>query len=143
MNISFAGKVALVTGAASGLGLAPAKKTARAASDELTGQRHRAVAIRCDVAEDAQVEAMVKQTVAAFSRLDTAYDNAAIQNVLAETANATREDYDREMENQSPRRMELHEVRTAADAQTRKWRKPAMLRAPQPGKESDFARAYE
>jgi NAD(P)-dependent dehydrogenase (short-subunit alcohol dehydrogenase family) len=113
MNISFAGKVALVTGAASGLGLATAKAFAesgasvaladcnesavRAAVGELTAQGHTAIAIRCDVADDAQVEAMVAQTIAAFGGLDAAYNNAGVQNVLAETADTTREDYDRVM----------------------------------------------
>jgi NAD(P)-dependent dehydrogenase (short-subunit alcohol dehydrogenase family) len=113
MNISFEGKVALVTGAASGLGLATAKafagsgasvalanwneKAARAAADQLTAQGHKVIAIRCDVADDAQVEAMVAQTVAAFGGLDAAYNNAGVQNVLAETADTTREDYDRVM----------------------------------------------
>src|SRR6201987_5536644 len=40
---------------------------------------------------------MVKQTVATFGRLDAAYNNAGIQNVLAETAGSPREDYDRVM----------------------------------------------
>src|SRR5437667_3095085 len=113
MNISFENKVALVTGAASGLGLATAKafaesgasvvladwneKSARAAAEELTGQGHKALAIHCDVADDAQVEAMVEQTVATFGRLDAAYNNAGVQNILAETADATREDFDRVM----------------------------------------------
>jgi len=102
MDISFENKVALVTGAASGLGLATAKafaesgaavvladwneKSARAAAKELTAQGHTALAIHCDVADDAQVEAMVEQTVATFGRLDAAYNNAGVQNVLAETA---------------------------------------------------------
>jgi NAD(P)-dependent dehydrogenase (short-subunit alcohol dehydrogenase family) len=113
MNISFEGKVALVTGAASGLGLATAKAFAesgasvaladwnehavRSAADELTGAGHRALAIHCDVADDTQVEAMVRQTVAAFGRLDAAYNNAGVQNILAETADTTREDFDRVM----------------------------------------------
>lgn len=113
MHISFEGKVALVTGAASGLGLATAKAfaesgasvaladwnetAARSAADELAVQGHEAIAIGCDVADDAQVEAMVKQTVAAFGRLDAAYNNAGVQNVLAETADTSREDYDRVM----------------------------------------------
>src|SRR4051812_6695553 len=100
MNISFEGKVALVTGAASGLGLATVKAFAesgasvaladwnedavRAAAEELTAQGCKALAIHCDVADDAQVEAMVAQTVAAFGRLDAAYNNAGVQNVLAE-----------------------------------------------------------
>jgi NAD(P)-dependent dehydrogenase (short-subunit alcohol dehydrogenase family) len=37
---------------------------------------------------------MVRQTVAAFGRLDAAYNNAGVQNVLAETADTTREDFD-------------------------------------------------
>ena len=55
------------------------------------------MAVRCDVSDDAQVEAMVKQTVATFGRLDAAYNNAGIQNVLAETADSPRDDYDRVM----------------------------------------------
>jgi NAD(P)-dependent dehydrogenase (short-subunit alcohol dehydrogenase family) len=111
MDISFTNKVALVTGAGSGLGLATAKAFAKAgaavaladtdeaaihaAADELTAQGMKALAIRTDVSDDAQVQAMVEQTVAAFGRLDAAYNNAGIQNVLADTADATREDFDR------------------------------------------------
>ena len=40
---------------------------------------------------------MVKQTVAAFGQLDAAYNNAGVQNVLAETADSPRDDYDRVM----------------------------------------------
>jgi NAD(P)-dependent dehydrogenase (short-subunit alcohol dehydrogenase family) len=40
---------------------------------------------------------MVKKTVAEFGRLDAAYNNAGIQNVLAETADSPRDDYDRVM----------------------------------------------
>jgi hypothetical protein len=81
VNITFEGKVALVTGAASGLGLAIAKAFAESgasvaladrseeavnsAADELTARGHKAIAIACDVADDAQVEAMVARTVAA------------------------------------------------------------------------------
>jgi NAD(P)-dependent dehydrogenase (short-subunit alcohol dehydrogenase family) len=113
MNISFENKVALVTGAASGLGLATARafaesgaavaladwneKEVQAAASELAGKGHKTLAIRCDVSDDAQVEAMVQQTVAAFGQLDAAYNNAGVQNVLAETADTTREDYDRVM----------------------------------------------
>jgi NAD(P)-dependent dehydrogenase (short-subunit alcohol dehydrogenase family) len=113
MIISFDNKVALVTGAASGMGLATAKafaesgaavvladwneKAAQAAARELADRGYRTLALRCDVSDDAQVEAMIQNTVATFGRLDAAYNNAGVQNLLAETADTTREDYDRVM----------------------------------------------
>ena len=76
MIISFEGQVALVTGAASGLGLATAQafaesgasvvladwneKEVQAEARKLAGKGHKTLAIRCDVSNDAEVEAMVK-----------------------------------------------------------------------------------
>jgi NAD(P)-dependent dehydrogenase (short-subunit alcohol dehydrogenase family) len=113
MKISFENKVALVTGAASGLGFAAAQafaeagasvaladrteKAVRSAADQLVASGHKALAIRCDVSHDAEVEAMVRETVANFGRLDVAYNNAGVQNELAETADTTAKDYDRVM----------------------------------------------
>ncbi|MYN26048.1 SDR family oxidoreductase [Duganella levis] len=113
MKFSFDQQVALVTGAASGLGLAAAKAFAQAGATVVLSDWHegalaaataevaalggKTLAIRCDVADDAQVEAMIAQTVATFGKLDFAYNNAGVQNVLAETADATRDDYDRVM----------------------------------------------
>ncbi|HEY6377295.1 MAG TPA: SDR family oxidoreductase [Edaphobacter sp.] len=113
MTISFENKVALITGAASGLGFATAKKFAeagasvvladwsendvQAAAKQLADAGHTTLAVICDVSDDAQVEAMVAQTVARFGRLDAAYNNAGIQNILAETADSPRDDYDRVM----------------------------------------------
>lgn len=109
--MSFAGKVALVTGAGSGIGLATAwafaragaavaladhhEEAVRAAAKELDGAGHGALAIRCDVANDRDVASMVEQTIAKFGRLDAAFNNAGIQAPLAETADAMGEDFDR------------------------------------------------
>lgn len=110
MRCSFEDKVALVTGAASGMGLATAKAFAeagaavaladvngdgaRAAADALVAAGHKALGIRCDVADLDEVEAMVKQTVSTFGRLDMAFNNAGVQSPVAETADADPKDYD-------------------------------------------------
>src|SRR5437899_7123210 len=113
MKISFENRVALVTGGGSGLGLATAKafaesgasvvladwheKSVRSAAEELAAEGHKTLAIVCDVSNDAQVKNMVEQTVTSFGRLDAAYNNAGIQNFLADTADSPRDDYDRVM----------------------------------------------
>jgi NAD(P)-dependent dehydrogenase (short-subunit alcohol dehydrogenase family) len=105
------GKVALVTGAASGLGLATAKafaeagatvaladwdeKAVQSAAHQLAVAGYKTLAIVCDVSDDRQVEEMVSKTIAAFGRLDAAYNNAGVQNELAVAADQTREDFDR------------------------------------------------
>ncbi len=109
--LDFSGKVALVTGAAFGMGLATAQAFAeagaavvladvkedavRAAAEKLTAAGHEALAVRCDVSDDAQVAAMVDRTVAAFGRLDAAFNNAGVMARVAPTAESTREDWDR------------------------------------------------
>ncbi len=111
MDGYFQGKVALVTGAASGMGLATARAFAeagaavaladvnadavRSAVETLTGAGHRAIAIAYDVSDLDAVAAMVAQTVASFGRLDAAFNNAGIQSPVAETADADPADYAR------------------------------------------------
>src|SRR5439155_27326340 len=103
-------KCARVTGAASGIRLATAKALAeaeaavaladvngdgaRAAADALVAAGHKPIRIRCDVANLDEVEAMVKQTVSTFGRLDMAFNNAGVQSPVAETADADPKDYD-------------------------------------------------
>ena len=109
--LDFSGKVALVTGAASGMGLATAQAFAeagaavvladfkedavKAAAQKLVAAGHTAFAVRCDVGDDAQVAAMVDRTVAEFRRLDAAFNNAGVMARIAPTADSTREDWDR------------------------------------------------
>jgi len=109
--VDFSGKVALVTGAAAGMGLATAKAFAeagaavvladyqeqavQAAARSLAAAGHKAIAVRCDVSEDAQVAAMVDRTVAEFGRLDAAFNNAGVMARIIPTAESSREDWDR------------------------------------------------
>jgi NAD(P)-dependent dehydrogenase (short-subunit alcohol dehydrogenase family) len=107
----FTGKVALVTGAAAGMGLAAAQAFAEAGASvvladvvedlvkaearKLAAAGHKAIALRCGVSDDAQVAAMVDRTVAGFGRLDAAFNNAGVMARLAPTAESTREEWDR------------------------------------------------
>lgn len=107
----FNDKVALVTGAASGIGLATAKafaeagasvvladwneKAVKAASDALAKEGFKTLSIACDVSNEEQVKAMIDKTVSTFGRLDAAFNNAGVQNVLADAADQSTEDFDR------------------------------------------------
>jgi NAD(P)-dependent dehydrogenase (short-subunit alcohol dehydrogenase family) len=111
VNWPFKDKVALVTGAASGIGLATAKAFAearaavtladvhedavRSAAEGLLAAGHKAIAVRCNVADEAEVTAMVERAVAAFGRLDAAFNNAGVQSPAVETADASSEEFDR------------------------------------------------
>ncbi|WP_109488560.1 SDR family oxidoreductase [Occallatibacter savannae] len=109
--LDFTGKVALVTGAASGMGLAAAQAFAeagatvaladfredvvKAEAQKLVTAGHKAIAVRCDVSDDAQVEQMVERIVSEFGRLDAAFNNAGVMAKIAATAESSREEWDR------------------------------------------------
>jgi len=109
--LDFSGKVALVTGAAAGMGLAAAQAFAEAGSavvladargdlvkaqaQKLVEAGHIAIAVQCDVSDDEQVAAMLDRTVSEFGRLDAAFNNAGVMARIAATADSTREEWDR------------------------------------------------
>jgi NAD(P)-dependent dehydrogenase (short-subunit alcohol dehydrogenase family) len=110
MAFSFESKVALITGAGSGIGLTTARafalagasvvladingETARAAAGQLVKDGHKAIAVCCDVSNEQQVIEMVNATIEKFGRLDAAFNNAGIQIPMVDTADLGANDYD-------------------------------------------------
>lgn len=107
------GKVALVTGAGSGIGRSSAKIFAREgasvvvsdllgdAAEETARQIRadggKAVSVACDVSSQNDVRAMVAATVEAFGRLDAAHNNAGVTHDQVLAADLTEEQFDRSL----------------------------------------------
>ena len=111
-NGNFAGKVAFVTGAASGIGRAAALAFAREGASVVVAdvseqgnqetarmieeQGGRALAVRCDVTRGEDVKAALAKAVEAFGRLDVAFNNAGVEpKQLVPTAEVKEEEWDR------------------------------------------------
>src|SRR5207253_1819788 len=107
MSDTFQGKVALVTGAAGGIGLATARAFGDAgasvvvvdsnlalletAAAKLRSEGHQVLALGCDVTDRSQVNAMIEKAVKAYGGLDAAFNNAGINcdgAPMAETEDA-------------------------------------------------------
>lgn len=112
MSGRLTGKVALITGAASGIGLATAGLFAREGAalvlndlqegpltdlaDRLRADGHRALAAPGDVTRTAHIRRAVDQAASEFGRLDVLFANAAIGHT-AELTETTDDDWDRVM----------------------------------------------
>ncbi len=111
MNGMYEGKVAVVTGAASGIGRATAIAFAREGAKvvvadvgveggqetvcQIEREGGEAILVQTDVSKDEEVEGMVAATIAAYGKLDVAFNNAGIEGQPAPTVNCTRENWDR------------------------------------------------
>ncbi|MCB1260820.1 MAG: SDR family oxidoreductase [Acidimicrobiales bacterium] len=107
------GKVAIVTGAAAGIGRATALRLAAegarlgvadldeergaALVAEVEAAGSEAVFVRTDVSDEAQVDELVARTVERFGRLDIGVNNAGIEGETAAIADQTTETWQRVM----------------------------------------------
>ncbi|WP_019903921.1 glucose 1-dehydrogenase [Methylobacterium sp. 77] len=107
----FIGKVAFITGAASGIGraaaIAFATEGARVAITdraeaplerlraEIEASGGEVLAIRCDVSAPEEVEAAVARTVERFGRLDCAFNNAGVENKASPVHEIALDEWDR------------------------------------------------
>jgi NAD(P)-dependent dehydrogenase (short-subunit alcohol dehydrogenase family) len=110
----FAGKVALVTGGNAGIGRAAAiefakqgakvvvsgrrEKEGNAVVSEIRALGGEAIFVRTDVSKARDVKAMIDQTLATFGRLDFAFNNAGVEQVLTPLPDQTEETYDQIMD---------------------------------------------
>jgi NAD(P)-dependent dehydrogenase (short-subunit alcohol dehydrogenase family) len=110
MDDYFSDKVALVTGGAIGMGYAGVQAFAQAgasvvlsdvnetagkeATEALRGKGYEVTFVRCNVADESDVAALVDATVATYGRLDAAFNNAGIMIDAVELPDVPTKDFD-------------------------------------------------
>ena len=110
MSMTFAGRVAVVTGAGAGIGRATALAFAaqgltvvvsdvdvaggEATVRQIEASGGTAVFVRCDVTQEADVQHLMEQTISAFGRLDYAFNNAGIEIEQGRLADGTLDEFD-------------------------------------------------
>ncbi len=109
MKEVFKDKVALVTGAAQGIGLATAQEFAKAGAtvvlsdiidmteqvNDLVNAGYKAVPYICDVSDENQVKDMIIYIVNTFGHLDCAFNNAGVQTPQKPMAEISYEEFDK------------------------------------------------
>jgi NAD(P)-dependent dehydrogenase (short-subunit alcohol dehydrogenase family) len=109
MENQFKGKVVLVTGGSFGIGkataIAFAKKGAKIVIvdwvedsetlHDVIAAGGEAIFIKCDVSKTVEVKGMIEKTIAAYGRLDYAFNNAGIEGLMAPTHDCTEENFDK------------------------------------------------
>jgi NAD(P)-dependent dehydrogenase (short-subunit alcohol dehydrogenase family) len=110
----FVGKVALITGGNAGIGRAAAIEFAKqGANVVVSGRREKeghdviaeikalggeALFVKTDVSKASDVKAMIDQTLATFGRLDFAFNNAGVEQLLTPLPDQSEESYDQIMD---------------------------------------------
>lgn len=101
------GKVAIITGAASGMGAAMVElfcnEGAKVVAADISGRQSElarqigpsCISVQADVSVSADVQAMAREAVDSFGRLDILCNNAGIQGAIAPTADHKEDDFDR------------------------------------------------
>lgn len=105
----FENKVVLITGGATGIGLATARRFAQEGAKVVIASRNQAVGeqavadiraaggeatfIQTDVTREAQVEALIKQILETYGRIDAAFNNSGTEGIPSSLSDDSEDNY--------------------------------------------------